>query len=69
VVRSLVRVRQQSGVFSRTGFLLTLYADGRLILLDPLTTEAIELAAFGPTNTGEFLALLPSLDGATAMLD
>ncbi|MGB0380113.1 MAG: photosynthetic complex assembly protein PuhC [Luminiphilus sp.] len=69
VVRSLVRVRQQSGVFSRTGFLLTLYADGRLILLDPLTTQAIELAAFGPTNTGEFLALLPSPEGATAMLD
>lgn len=69
VVRSLVRIRQQSGLFSRTGFVLTLYADRRLILMDPLTTEAIELAAFGPTNTGEFLALLPYPDAASRRVD
>lgn len=69
VVRSLVRIRQQSGLFSQAGFLLTLYSDGRLILVDPLTTEAIELAAFGTTNTGEFLDLLPASADTTAMLN
>jgi len=56
-------------LFSQAGFLLTLYSDGRLILVDPLTTEAIELAAFGTTNTGEFLDLLPASADTTAMLN
>lgn len=57
-VRSLVRTRQLAGTSLSAGFDLILYADGRLQLLDPLTDEALELSAFGPSNSGEFRALL-----------
>jgi len=60
VVRSLVRSRQQRGLFSQAPFQLNLHQDGRLQLIDPLTTETIDIGAFGPTNVGEFVALLPN---------
>ena len=58
VVRSLVRARNQQGVVSQSGFQLSLYEDGRLQLLDPLTGQMIDLVAFGPTNVAEFADLL-----------
>jgi putative photosynthetic complex assembly protein len=58
VVRSLVRTRHQQGLFAQTGFNLNLYEDGRLQLIDPLTSQVIDLVAFGPTNMAEFAALL-----------
>ncbi len=60
VVRSLVRTRQQQGLFSQAAFQLNLYEDGRLQLVDPLTHELIDLGAFGPTNVAEFAGLLPN---------
>ena len=58
VVRSLVRARNRQGVVSQSGFQLSLYEDGRLQLLDPLTGQMIDLVAFGPTNVAEFADLL-----------
>ena len=66
-VRSLVRTRQLASVEVAASFDLILYADGRFQLYDPLTGEALELAAFGPSNSGEFRALLtetPSVQGS-----
>ena len=63
VVRSLVRTRQQQGLFAQTGFHLNLYEDGRLQLIDPLTEQVIDLVAFGPTNMAEFAGLLDQGSG------
>ncbi len=59
VVRSLVRSRNLARSPARSPFLLTRYDDGRLILTDPVTGQGIELQAFGPTNAGNFEAMLP----------
>lgn len=59
VLRSLVRARSAHSLNVQSAFELTLYTDGRLILLDPDTLEAIDLIAFGPTNYGAFRQLLP----------
>lgn len=60
VLRSLVRARSARGLTVQSAFQLSLYADGRLILLDPDTLEAIDLIAFGPTNFDVFRQLLPN---------
>ncbi|MDG1064983.1 MAG: photosynthetic complex assembly protein PuhC [Luminiphilus sp.] len=67
VVRSLVRTRHQQGLFEQTGFHLNLYQDGRLQLVDPLTSQVIDLVAFGPTNMAEFADLLTSEPGGSLM--
>lgn len=59
VLRSLVRARSARDLNVQSAFELTLYADGRLILQDPETREAIDLVAFGPTNYHAFRQLLP----------
>jgi putative photosynthetic complex assembly protein len=58
-LRSLVRARSARDLNVQSAFELTLYADGRLILQDPETREAIDLVAFGPTNYHAFRQLLP----------
>jgi len=58
VLRSLVRARTAQGLSHQSAFELTLYADGRLILLDPETSQTIDLVAFGPTNFNAFRQLL-----------
>lgn len=58
VVRSLVRSRHLARNAARSPFVLTRYDDGRLILTDPITGQGIELQAFGPTNAGDFAAML-----------
>ena len=63
-VRSLVRARQLASVEMTADFDLILYTDGRFQLSDPLTGEALELAAFGPSNSGEFRALLTGMPSA-----
>lgn len=57
VVRSFARARQQRGLSLTEPLLLERYAD-RLIVIDPLTQERIELGAFGATNSAEFSSLL-----------
>mgnify|MGYP000861504587 FL=1 len=69
VVRSLVRTRHQQGLFAQTGFHLNLYEDGRLQLVDPLTSQVIDLVAFGPTNMAEFSGLLTLEPGGALMAD
>ena len=69
VVRSLVRTRHQQGLFAQTGFHLNLYEDGRLQLVDPLTSQVIDLVAFGPTNMAEFAGLLTFEPGGALMAD
>jgi putative photosynthetic complex assembly protein len=64
VVRSLVRSRNMNRVAVRSPFLLTDYGDGRLVLSDPITGEAVELQAFGPTNAGDFRQLLNARSSA-----
>jgi putative photosynthetic complex assembly protein len=65
VVRSLVRSRQQQGLFSQAPFQLNLHQGGRLQLIDPLTAETIDIGAFGPTNIAEFASLLPGSSSGT----
>jgi putative photosynthetic complex assembly protein len=58
VLRSLVRERRSRGLAGNDPFTLSQYADGSLVLEDPLTNQRIELWAFGPSNAGVFAALL-----------
>jgi hypothetical protein len=48
---------------------LNLYEDGRLQLVDPLTSQVIDLVAFGPTNMAEFAGLLTLEPGGALMAD
>ena len=38
--------------------MLTARADGRLTLVDPATSERVDLESFGPTNAAVFAQLL-----------
>lgn len=58
VVRSLVRQRRGLDPAIQVPFELARLSDGRVVLSDPATGEAIDLIAFGPTNVGSFIALL-----------
>ena len=68
VMRSLVRQRRGSAIPTGAPFLLSRYADNRLIISDPATGENIDLIAFGPTNIAVFAALMPA-STATAGAD
>ena len=59
VMRSLVRQRRGTTISADAPFRLDRYADGRLIVRDPQTGEAIDLIAFGPSNVAAFAVLLP----------
>jgi putative photosynthetic complex assembly protein len=65
VLRSMVRERRSRGLLTDDPFTLSQYADGSLILEDPLTDRRIELWAFGPSNAGVFAALLAASQGAS----
>lgn len=58
VLRGLVRERKARGIGAAPAFHLTRWADGRLSLDDPATGRTIELAAFGPANSGAFARLM-----------
>lgn len=62
VLRGLARERKLRGLGSETPFRLVRWADGRLSLEDPATGRAVELDAFGPTNTAAFARLLGATD-------
>ncbi len=58
VLRALVRERRSRGLLSEAPFTLSSYANGSLVLEDPLTRQRIELQAFGPDNAAAFAVLL-----------
>ncbi len=57
-LRALVRQRRAAGLGAEAPFVLTARADGRLTLVDPATTERVDLESFGPTNAAVFAQLL-----------
>lgn len=58
-VRALARDRRRSGgVLEEGAFRLTRHASGRMTLEDLVTSERIELNAFGPTNLDAWRRLL-----------
>ncbi len=63
LLRGLARERMRRGVGSEPPFQLTITADGVLLLADPVTSQAIELQAFGPTNAAVFARLISSGSG------
>lgn len=58
VLRSMARSRRAAGIGREHPFVLSLQADGRLLLEDPETGQRIDLKAFGPTNVESFRRLL-----------
>ncbi|MCR5868070.1 photosynthetic complex assembly protein PuhC [Aquincola sp. J276] len=59
-VRGLVRDRKRQQIGPQPPFRLMARNDGRLTLEDPSTGRRIDLEAFGPTNAGVFVRLLPA---------
>ena len=57
-LRGLARERKRQDIGAGPAFKLVRWADGRLTLEDPTTRRVIDLAAFGPTNSGAFAELL-----------
>ena len=62
-LRAVVRERKLRGVISDAPLQLISRADGRLTLVDPVTSSRIDLESFGPTNAAVFARWLPQ--GAT----
>lgn len=58
VLRGMARERRMHGIGAAPPFLLTLWQDGSLTLLDETTGRSVELGAFGPDNRVDFEALL-----------
>jgi putative photosynthetic complex assembly protein len=59
-VRPLARERQRAGIDMAEPWHLVLWSDGALTLGDERLDMTVDLHAFGPTNAGDFAALLPS---------
>ena len=64
-LRALARSRQRAGQGPEQPFVLTGHTDGRLVLLDPVTGDRINLESFGPTNAAVFAQLRPSTPPAS----
>ncbi|MFP4146210.1 MAG: photosynthetic complex assembly protein PuhC [Halorhodospira sp.] len=62
-VRQLARARTRTGGSEEVPFMLRGLEDGRLILEDPVTGQAVDLAAFGKTNAGAFARFLENQGG------
>ncbi len=60
VLRGLARDRRAHQVGSVTPYVLSLHADGRLLITDPETGQRIDLASFGPDNAAVFARWLPA---------
>ncbi len=65
-LRAMARERRKQGLGSAPPFELLARADGRLTLLDPATSERVDLESFGPTNAGAFARLLTAQATAQA---
>ncbi len=59
-LRGLARARRVRGAGSATPFELEQHASGQLLLIDPVTGQAIDLWAFGQVNARVFADFLPS---------
>lgn len=57
-LRAMARERKRVGAGAEQAFELVLRTDGRLTLVDPVTSQRIDLESFGPTNAGVFARLL-----------
>lgn len=57
-LRSLIETRSRDNIVRTAPFLLIPAAGNALILDDPATGEHIDLQAFGPSNAGQFRALM-----------
>jgi len=57
-LRSLSHERMRRGLGPEQPFELIGRTDGRLTLIDPATSQRIDLESFGPTNAGVFARLL-----------
>ena len=64
VMRGLARDRHMRGIGDQPPFVLTLWKDGELSLVDTATGRDLEVSAFGGTNRADFAALLKPADGA-----
>jgi len=62
-LRALSRERRVRGLGSGPAFVLSAHGDGQLRLFDPATGERLDLASFGPTNSGAFARYLPLQPG------
>jgi len=61
-LRALMRERRRQGLDALAPFTLRRHIDARLVLLDPLTSQRIDLDSFGPSNKAVFAGLFdPSL--------
>ena len=65
-LRALMRERRRQGLDALAPFTLRRHTDARLVLLDPLTTQRIDLDSFGPSNKAVFAGLFePALNTPT----
>lgn len=53
-LRALARDRKMRGIGSEAPFVVLAHTDGRLTLMDPSTSQRIDLESFGPTNSAVF---------------
>jgi len=53
-LRALVRERKRRGIGPEAPFRVIEHTDGRLTLLDPSTSQRIDLESFGPANAAIF---------------
>jgi putative photosynthetic complex assembly protein len=60
VLRGLARDRRAHSVGQEPPYLLSLHADGRLLITDPETARRMDLASFGPDNAAVFARWLPA---------
>lgn len=60
VLRGLARDRRAHTVGQAPPYVLSLHADGRLLITDPQTGQRIDLASFGPDNAAVFARWLPA---------
>ncbi len=56
-LRALARERKRRNIGPEAPFRVIEHTDGRLTLLDPSTSQRIDLESFGPTNSAIFRSL------------
>lgn len=61
VMRGMVRTRKAQNIGPEVPFQLTLWSDGLVSLIDPVTHRRVELSAFGTDNVRAFTRLLPAV--------
>lgn len=65
VMRGMVRTRKAQNIGPEVPFQLTLWSDGLVSLIDPVTHRRVELSAFGKDNVSAFTRLLPAVPVST----